>query len=40
MSIISWRYWHWTHSEENLFLLDKDQLDYFKKFVDEALKET
>lgn len=33
-STIPWRYWFWTHSDENLFLLDADQYDWFKRLVE------
>lgn len=32
--VIPWRYWYWTNAEENLFLLDKDQYDWFTRIVE------
>ena len=35
---ITWRFWYWTNSEEDLFTLSKDSLAWFKLFVREANK--
>lgn len=33
-SVIAWRYWYWTSGSENLFLLSKEELQWFKDIVD------
>lgn len=36
--VFSYRLWHWTCHDENLFDLSKDELFTFSLLVDEALK--
>ena len=33
-----WRLWAWTGPNEDLFDLDRGELDWFKRFVEEARK--
>lgn len=32
--VIPWRFWWWTHGDENLFLLSPEDLDTFKLLVE------
>ena len=32
--VIPWRYWWWTHGDENLFLLSPEDLYTFKLLVE------